>query len=78
MNLIWFSLLGILFTAIFLLFVEIWIRVRREVRKRKYHNLIKRKMQILAQLEKEELEEKPVLLNQVFKESFGYDQYNFS
>jgi len=78
MNLTWFLLIGILFTAIFLLFVEIWIKVRREVRKKRYHYLIKRKMQTLAQLEKEELEEKPVLLNQVFKESFGYDQYNFS
>ncbi len=67
---IWVALLGMYFTAFFLLFVEIWIKVRREIRKRKYHLLIRRKMQILAQLEKEE---KPVLLTQVFKENFGQD-----
>ena len=70
MNLIWLSLLGIFFIAIFLLSVEVWILLRREIRKRNYHQLIMRKMQILDQLQKE-FKQEEVPLNNVFKENFG-------
>ncbi|PIZ50460.1 hypothetical protein COY27_07035 [Candidatus Woesearchaeota archaeon CG_4_10_14_0_2_um_filter_33_13] len=72
MNVIVFALSGIGLVFLYLVSVELLILYRKCKRKNRYRKTIARKMQILAQLEKE-LEPKKTLLEKAFLPNFGYN-----